>query len=245
MRPDPPRLSAAAIAQLTEIDTCSVSNAIEQFDVRTRNEGFVSRAAQCMFPEMRPCAGYAVTATFRSSMTPVAGRCYFDRPDWWSYVASMPEPRFVVLQDVDHVTGLGALFGELHANICIALGCCAFLTNGAVRDLPGIRAAGLQAFAGSVSVSHAYAHIVQFGEPVEIGGLQVSPGDLLHGDRHGVLSVPPEIAAEIPAVAAEMLETEKEIVSYCRSSEFSPEHLTDRLARLSAKYGPRKRKTGP
>lgn len=243
MRPDTRGLPAAAIQQLTEIDTCTVSNAIEQFDVRTRNEGFVSRAAQCMFPEMAPSVGYAVTATFRSSMTPVAGRCYFDRPDWWSYVASMPEPRFVVLQDVDHVTGLGALFGELHANICVALGCCAFLTNGAVRDLPGIRAAGLQAFAGSVSVSHAYAHIVEFGQPVEIGGLRIAPGDLLHGDRHGVLSIPSQIAAEIPAVAAEMLDTEKEIINYCRSAAFSAEHLTDNLARLSAKYRLRKQQS--
>lgn len=240
MRPDPCRLPASTIQQLAAVDTCSVANAIEQFDVRTRNEGFVSQVAHCMFPEMPPCAGHAVTATFRSSMTPVAGRCYFDRPDWWSYVASAPEPRFLVLQDVDRIAGLGALFGEIHANISIALGCCALLTNGAVRDLPGIRAAGLQTFAGSVSVSHAYAHIVDFGHPVEIGGLHIAPGDLLHGDRHGVISIPYDVAAEIPALAAEMLATEKEIIGYCRSSEFSLERLTSKLAGLSVKYGPRK-----
>lgn len=236
MPPNLCRVTANTIQQLTAIDTCSLSNAIEHFDIRTRNEGFVNHGARCMFPDMPPRVGYAVTATFRSSMTPVAGRCYFDRPDWWSYVASAPEPRFLVLQDVDPVVGFGALFGEIHANICAALGCCAFLTNGAIRDLPGVRAAGLQAFAGSVSASHAYAHIVEFGQPVEIGGLKIAPGDLLHGDQHGVISIPFEIAAEIPAVAAEILNREKEIIEYCRSDSFSLEYLTQQLAGVSAKY---------
>lgn len=238
MRSDLSLVSSNTIRRLGEIDTCTVSNAIEQFGVRTRNEGFIRGAAQCMFPDMRPSVGYAVTATFRSSMTPVTGRCYFDRSDWWSYVAAQPEPRFLVLQDVDKTPGFGALFGEIHANICVALGCCALLTNGAVRDIPAIRASGLQAFAGSVSVSHAYAHIVAFGEPVEIGGLRIAPGDLLHGDRHGVLSIPSGIAAEVPTVAAEILDIEKEIVAYCRSLEFSAENLFEKLTCLSAKCSP-------
>jgi 4-hydroxy-4-methyl-2-oxoglutarate aldolase len=237
MRHHPRTLPALTIEQLSDFDTCTVSNAIEQFDVRTRNEGFVHGSIHCMFPEMKPAVGYAVTATIRSSMTPVAGRCYYDRPDWWSYVASMPEPRFIVLQDVDESPGLGALIGEIHANICVALNCCAFLTNGAVRDLPGVRAAGFQAFAGSTSVSHAYAHVVEFGQPVAIGGLLIHPGDVLHGDRHGVVCVPPQIAADVPRVAAEILAEEQELIDYCHSREFSLEQLINKLGHVSAKYG--------
>jgi 4-hydroxy-4-methyl-2-oxoglutarate aldolase len=222
-------LAADTLADLCELDSCTVSNAIEHFDVRTRNEGFVYNAVRCFFPQMKPVAGYAVTATVRSSMTPVSGRCYYDRPDWWEYVASIPHPRFVVLQDVDDQPGLGALFGEIHANISRALGCCALVTNGAVRDLPGIQAAGLQVFAGSASVSHAYAHIVEFGKAVEIGQLQIRPGDLLHGDRHGIVLVPHDIATEIPRVASEILKSEKDLIHFCRSSEFSLEQLRKKL----------------
>ena len=78
--------------------------------------------------------------------------------------------------------------GEIHATIGMALKCVGCVTNGAVRDFPAVEAMGFQMYAGNVSVSHAYAHIIEFGEPVEIGGLKISSGDLLHGDRHGILT---------------------------------------------------------
>jgi regulator of RNase E activity RraA len=226
------------LRQLEEFDSCSISNAIEQFRVRTRNDGFVDGSVHCIFPEFPPKAGYAATARIRSSSTPVTGRCYYDRADWWSYVQTVPGPRFIVLQDIDHSPGFGALFGEVHSNICKALNCAAVVTNGAVRDLPGVRNTGLQLFAGNVAVSHAYAHIVDFGEPVEIGGLQIKPGQLLHGDRHGVVCVPLEIAAEVPRVASEMATTEKELIEYCHSEAFSFRTLCEKIQHISRKANP-------
>ena len=108
-----------------------------------------------------------------------------------------PKPRVIVLQDADHEPGLGAFVGEIHATIGLALNCVGCVTNGAVRDLPAVEATGFQLFARHVSVSHAYAHITEFGEPVEIDGLKISSGDLLFGDLHGVLSIPLSIAAQV------------------------------------------------
>ncbi len=190
---------------------------------------------RCMFPRFAPVLGYAVTARIRTSSTPIAGRWYYERMDWWSYVLTVPAPRFIVAEDTDHIPGLGALFGEIHAYVSKALGACAYLTNGAVRDLTGIEAAGMQAFAGTVAVSHAYAHIVDFGEPVVIGGLQIRPGDLLHGDQHGVQSIPFPIAEEIPKVAADIMETEKELIEFCRSPNFSFQQLTEKIQHASTK----------
>ena len=224
-----------ALRALEQFDTCTVSNAIEQFHVRTRNEGFVNGSVRCMSPELPSRAGYAVTARIRSSSTPIAGRCYYDRLDWWSYLQTIPAPRFIVAEDVDHVPGLGALFGEVHAYISRALGCVAYLTNGAVRDVPGISEAGIQAFAGSVAVSHAYAHVVQFGEPVEIGGLQIRPGDLIQGDQHGVVSIPLAIAEEVPRTATEMVASEKELIDLCRSPDFTFQKLSEKIQHVSQK----------
>jgi len=148
-------------------------------------------------------------------------------------VLTIPSPRFIVAKDVDDRPGVGALFGEVHANICRALDCCAYVTNGAVRDLPEIEAAGFQVFAGSVAISHAYAHVVEFGEPVEVGGLRIRPGDLLHGDLHGVHSIPVSIAEEIPKVVAEMLETEKELIQFCQSRDFSLPKLVQKIQAVS------------
>lgn len=222
-------LPRETIDLLRRFDTCTVSNAIEKLKVRLRNEGFIHSSIACRFPDLSPVVGYAVTGRIRSSTAPIRGRCYHENMDFWRYVETIPAPRIIVLRDCDHVTGLGALFGEIHARICRALGCVACVTNGAVRDLPGIYGVGFQLFATGVSVSHAYAHVVDFGDPVELGGLRIAPGDLLHGDLHGVQSIPLEIAERVPAVAAQLQHTEEELFRLCECKDFSIDLLEAKI----------------
>jgi regulator of RNase E activity RraA len=218
--------SATDIEKLSALDTCTVSNAIERLNVRLRNEGFASGAVRCQFRNLPPMIGYAATGRIRTTSPPMTHRCYHDRMDWWSYMASLPKPSVMVLQDADPKPGLGAFVGEIHAAIGLALKCVGCVTNGAVRNLPAVKAMGFQLFAGSVSVSHSYAHIIDFVEPVEIGGLRIQPGDLIHGDRHGVLTVPLGIAADVPAAASNVLAEERELTEFC-----SLEELAERLRR--------------
>lgn len=153
------------------------------------------------------------------------GGAYHDRTDWWNYIVTTPAPRVVVIEDVDSKPGAGTFIGEVHANILMALGCVGAVTNGVVRDVPAIEATGFQLFASGMAVSHAYAHIVDFGHPVEIAGLAVRPGDLLHADMHGVLCVPIDLAGRIPATVAKTRAHERQLIDLCRSPEFSLEKL--------------------
>ncbi len=230
----PNGLPAAEIQKLQAFDTCTISNAIERLEVRLRNEGFANSSVRCMIPNLPALVGYAVTGRIRTLSPPISRRCYYDRMDWWEYVASMPRPQVMVLQDIDHSPGVGAFVGEIHAAIGQALGCAGCVTNGAVRDLPAIETSGFHLFAGSVSVSHAYAHIVEFGEPVEVGGLKVCPGDLIHADRHGVLTIPHSAAAEVYETALKIQREEQDLVEFCRSSRFSLEELAERIQRAGA-----------
>ncbi len=218
---------------LRRLDTCSVSNAIETFEVRLRNAGFADARIRCIFKDLPPMVGYAATARLRSGEPPIAGRTYEDRTDWWNSILQVPAPRIVVLEDLDKPPGLGAFLGDMHAGILRALGCVGYVTDGAVRELPGVRNLGLHLFAGNVAVSHAYAHIFDFGSTVKVGGLEVQPGDLLHGDRHGLLSVPRRIASEIPPVAARLQQAEQKVIDFCRSKEFSVDQLRQVLKGLS------------
>jgi regulator of RNase E activity RraA len=154
-------------------------------------------------------------------------RNYYDRTDWWTHILSIPSPRIVVLEDVDAPPGIGSLVGEIHANIMHALGCVGVVTNGAVRDLPAARALKFQMFAGNVSVSHAYAHVFEFGCAVTVGRMKVLPGDLLHGDAHGVLKVPLEIADQVADASAEIIRKEKQIVALCQSADFALDKLRE------------------
>lgn len=220
---------------LRRIDSCTIANAIERANVRPRNEGFIHGAVTCRFPHLPPVVGHAVTGRIQTYMAPVTGKCYYDHVEWWQYVETIPKPRIIVLQDFDHRPGFGAIFGEVHARICQALGCVAFVTNGAARDLEGIETTGLQVFSGAVSVSHSYAHVVDFGAPIQIGGLEIRPGDILHGDRNGVVCVPPELVEQLPHFAAEIHQDEQELFALTRSHDFNVDKLSEQLQRHAEK----------
>jgi regulator of RNase E activity RraA len=118
----------------------------------------------------------------------------------------------------------------VHASILRALGCVGAVTNGAVRDLPAVEQMGFSFFAAALSVSHSYVHIVETGVPVEVEGLKVAPGDLLHGDVHGVQSVPREIVAELPAVAARIKEREQRLIAIARKPGVTMGELRSAIA---------------
>jgi len=223
-------LSPEQLEALCRLDACTIANAIETFHERLRNEGFVDQSVSCLFPRLQPMLGYAATVKIRGSAPPTASKPYSDRTDWWDYILSLPAPRVVVVEDVATRPGLGSLVGAVHMNILRALHCAGVVTNGSVRDIPAAESAGFHFFAGSVSVSHAYVHIVEFGKPVEIGGLRIKSGDLLHGDLHGVQSIPLDIASQIPRAAAQIVAKEREIIAICRSPNFSIEKLRAAIA---------------
>ena len=227
-----PLIHEEVLDALRRLDTCTVSNAIETFEIRLRNTGFADARIRCVFEDFPPMVGYAATARLRTGEPPVTGGSYHDRTDWWNSILQVPPPRIVVLEDMDKPPGLGAFVGNMHAAILRGLGCVGYVTDGAVRQLPRVRELGLHLFAGNVTVSHAYAHIFDFGLVVTVGGLEVHPGALLHGDRHGLLSVPKKIASEIPGVAAKLQQTEQRVIDFCRSKQFSVDKLRQVMKEL-------------
>jgi len=225
-------LTPEIIDRLRSFDTCAISDAIEAFDVRLRNEGFATAGFRWFFKNCPPMVGYATTCKIRSATPPMVGSRYVERTDWWKHITSFPAPRVVVMQDIDEQPGTGAFLGKVHVNILMALGCVGAVTNGAARELPGIEASGFQVFAGRVAISRAYVHIVEYGGPVEVGGLTVRPGDLIHGDRHGILTIPLQIAAQLPEVVDKMLKKKQEVIDLARKPGASIDQLSQGLKEL-------------
>jgi 4-hydroxy-4-methyl-2-oxoglutarate aldolase len=215
-------MDTKTLEALRALSTPTVANAIELFNLRPRNQGFMSPGIRCLFPELGVMAGYAVTGRFAAEEPATHPGSRYDS---WKKILEIPEPRIVVLQDMDQPPGVGAFFGEVMANIHQRLGCIGVVTNGHVRDLDEVRALGFHFFAGGVCVSHAYVHLLDFGTPVKVGGMVVRSGDLIHADKHGVLVVPKEIASELPKAAARVAEREQRIIAHCRSANFSLEEL--------------------
>jgi len=224
-------LTEEELNKLRQFDTCMITNAVETFNVRLHNTGFTGGHIRSMFPDHAPMVGYAVTARLRSSQPPIGGDSFYDRAEFWNFIRKSPKPSVLVLEDMDRPFGRGAFVGDMHAAILKALGCVGCVTNGAVRELPEVRALGLELFAETVAGSHAYAHIFDMGATVTVDGMEVRPGDLLHGDQHGVMTIPLEIAPAIHDVALGLRDNEQKVIDFCRSRDFSVQGLADVMKR--------------
>ena len=220
-----PAALGTVLEQIRQFDTCTIANAIEQFGVRLRNEGYTRAGLLSVTGDFPRVLGYAATFRVRSSEPSLTGNPYVERTDWWHAIGRLPAPRLAVIQDLDEGRGFASCAGEVHAAILKAFHCEGAITNGAARDIQALRRMGFPMFARAVAVSHSDSHLVDFGSPVEIFGLKIQPGDLLYADCHGVVSIPHQIAAELPAAAEKIREHEQRIVDLCLSAAFSPEQL--------------------
>lgn len=217
-------LTRDELKAITRWSTCSISNAIELFNIRPRNEGFMLPEIRCVFPELGPMIGYAVTAVI-SADSPEGHRV--QPPDWWEEILKVPEPRIAVIHDLDRPV-IGSFWGEVNASIHQALGCVGAVTDGSVRDLDEVRKTGFHFFSSCISVSHAYVHLVEVGIPVKVGGMLVKPGDLIYGDQHGILSIPHKVARDVSKAAQLVEDWERRVIDYCKSTSFTIEGLKER-----------------
>ncbi|MHC5537553.1 RraA family protein, partial [Singulisphaera rosea] len=163
-----PLLSDEQLEALKRYNTPTISNAIEVFDIRQRHLGFLPHQVRCLFPDMGPIVGYAVTSQTSASYTTETPPDLLG--DYLRYVAAQPGPKIAVGQDLDNPPGLGAQFGEVTATIHKKLGCVGHITDGCPRDLDEVHALGFQMFGLNPCVSHAYVRLIDFGKPVKLAG---------------------------------------------------------------------------
>ena len=196
---------------LQSMDTPTVCNVIEMVAPERRGHGYTVKHLFCPCPNLPPIVGFAKTVTAKAR-DKIAGGSYMDkRLDYLDYVASEPRPSIAVIEDLDDEAGYGAFWGEVQSNIHKALGCLGVVTNGSIRDIPMI-APGFQMLAGSLSPSHAYTHVEDFGIPVTVHGMKVNSGDLIHADQHGAVVVPLEIIPKMKAALDELTAREARII---------------------------------
>jgi regulator of RNase E activity RraA len=205
---------------LRSIDTPTVCNLLEIVAPERRGFGYTVRHLHCIFPDLPPMVGFAKTVTMRAQDKVPLGEVGYmaKRLDYLDYVAADPQPGIAVIQDLDDIVGFGAFWGEVQTNVHKALGCLGTITNGSVRDIPAV-APGFQMLAGSIAPSHAYVHVVDFGISVNIHGMAVKSGDLLHADRHGAVVVPIETIDPMRAAAEKLAAKEALIINAAKSGK--------------------------
>lgn len=214
----------------------TLANAIETFGVIPSNEGYCDASLRCHYPDLPLMVGYAVTARVSTDQPPSPVRPSIHEPDYWQYIASREGPKVAVVQDIDSPPK-GAMWGEWNSNVHKALGCVGMVTEGAARDLDGVRKLNFHFFSTHVLPTHAYGAFIDYGGSVRVAGLVIRPGDLLVGDQHGVLLIPPEISLIALADTARKIdELESEIFALCQSPGFSVDKLAELDQSVSSRW---------
>ena len=220
-------LTPADLAALAAFDTPTVCNALERLDAATQARGFITGTFVCGFPAQKPVVGYARTATIRAAAPPALSAADVRRlqNDYYRYVDAGPKPSIAVNADLDgDAAGTGAFWGEVQSAIHVGLGGIGLITNGSVRDMDQW-APGFQFLAGRIGPSHAYAKPVAFGVPVNVLGMAVRDGDLIHADRHGAVVVPVHLAKQVPDAARVVAAKEAKILAVARGPGCTAERL--------------------
>ncbi len=195
---DQSRLPRAYLLELTRWNTPSIYNGWEQ--VTRHNPGrecFNLEETRDFMPQMGPMAGYAVTLQIQPG-NPAHRRGNLQAwAEYRRYVASVPGPKIVVIQDLDKPALYGSFWGEVNSSVHRALGCVGTITDGGIRDLDEMTAAGFKALARRLCVGHAFNYPVAWNCEVEVFGVRVQPGQLIHADKHGFLALPREDEAAV------------------------------------------------
>jgi regulator of RNase E activity RraA len=206
---------------LHSVDTPTVCNAIEVAQGKRGFAGFTRGTMLASDPAGMPMVGYAVTARIAAVNPPTEPSEVIRarRMAYYRAMAEAPRPAVAVIEDEDYPNCIGAYWGEVNTTIHKGFGLSGALTNGVMRDL-GDLASDFPVVAGSVGPSHGFVHVTALNVPVTIFGLRVSPGDLVHADRHGAVVVPNDVVGRLQASITKMQETEKLVLGPAREPGF-------------------------
>jgi len=218
----------ADLAVLEQWDTPTICNGLEIVTPERRAIGFTTQPLVPIEPKLPPMVGLARVGMIRSKEAPRGAVA--NRLDWYDYVAAADLPTVVVLQDLDDTPGYGAFWGEVHSTVHKAPGALGCVTNGSYRDIDAW-AEGFQIIGGMVCPSHAHVHLVDFGKPVNVHGMNVVHDDVVHADRHGAVVIPAEAVRKLPDAIELIAGREKVILDVCHAPDFSPAKLREAIRR--------------
>jgi len=209
-------LTLRQLEELKEFDTPTVLNAIEAMAIRKNTEGFCYPGMLLRTPASEPMVGYAVTGKITGTVPPKAEQMDI-LFDYYGDVRELKVPSICVLQDVDE-TPIGSFWGEVQATAFKALGAVGTITHGGVRDLKEVSSLGFQFYSTDIMVARAESHMIDRSCQVNICGLTINSGDLIHADLHGVAVIPAEAAPKLAEACRKIVEAEAFVLNPCRKA---------------------------
>ena len=210
----------------SKYDTPTMCNAMDVILGTRSATGFTKNSVVTAQNSKKPIVGIAKTAKIRASSPPLISQKEINeiRMKYYEYIVQDEKNPVVVIEDTDFPNCIGAFWGELNVAVHKGLKINGTVTNGLLRDL-GMLDTGYQVIAGSVGPSHAFVHLTELDIPVNILGLEIKPGDFIHADQHGAMTVPNKHLDALPHALDLVVRREVPILKAARQKGFNIEKL--------------------
>ena len=238
-------ISHSQLLQLKRWNTPTIYNGWEQVTaLDPARDAFNLEQTMDFMPQMGPMVGYAVTVVVQPSDPNIPKRNPSAKSDYRRYVASVPEPKIVVVQDIDKPELYGSFWGEVNGNIHRALGCVGTITDGGIRDLDEMTNAGFKVLARRLCVGHAHSCPLKWDCDVEVFGRRIRPGQFIHADKHGFIAIPQQdLENLLDAVLFMDANENNTLIAAARSAEGkSCEQILEEIDEAAARFAREKRK---
>jgi 4-hydroxy-4-methyl-2-oxoglutarate aldolase len=174
------------IERLSDSCTALVCNALDALSIHVP---YMDGTIKCLSPELSPIVGQAITIKLDSSTRGGDSKTEL----YWRLLEEMeknPLPQVVVVQAVGENVYRECIAVDGMAKTFMSVGAVGLVTNGGIRDIRSILDQGFKIFGLGPVVQHEALRWSALGEPVNIGGIEVKTGDLIHGDADGCIIIP-------------------------------------------------------
>ena len=226
-------LNEKQLDKLRSVDSPTIHNITLLFDIRSVTAGFTNHTIKAAYPELPPTVGYAVTTTWRTAYDPRVKTAEGNAFRAIEASEKVPKPFIIVKQDLDTVPA-GALYGEMYVMAVTPFGCAGIVTNGAGRDYEQVRRLEFPCFTSCMLAGRGYSKCLELGVPVEVGGMTIRPGDLLHADANGVVLIPDRIAEAVVELIDPFLAAEQMYMDYSSGDDVTPQGISSAFAESKA-----------
>ena len=215
------QIDVGTLNRLKTLDSATVFNATAEVQGKA-NEDYTGPEIKCLLPELGTIVGYAITAE-ATPLDPKPPDLSWD--DFYDHLNDTPGPMITVMKDSDDRPNRAAIFGDGMAHSQKALGVVGAVIDGCVRDLAGIKSAGLPIFGTGLVPGHGPFHLRSFRETIIVGQVTINNGDLLLGDMDGVVKIPTDIVEDVLRAAGEIRARERKFFHICDAPDFDYENV--------------------
>ncbi len=224
------------INELREFDTPLLANTINFIDSTPSHEFYLSGEIQSVTPPLGPTVGIAFTAELDSS-TPDEQA---DTDLYWRQLEAMTAsklPSVWVVKAVGTRPDHECIIGDGMAKLLFSAGCVGLVSDGRVRDIAGLISTPFAAYCRGRIAHHCPLRIRAIDRPVEIGGVTIRPGDIIHAGSEGVIRIPLACIDRLPSAAVKNRAFEHDVHRYLRRTDVSPAQKSAHVQKLIEQYG--------